>query len=379
MTGNSEDSNKSPAREFTLSDFLSVFTQYRKKIYITALIFGVLTAIVVFFIMDPIFLSYGTIKTSGKVVGLSLGGIPGTEIGDFGEVLSGTSYAKELAFYENILKSRRCLEETIIKYNFMEEKKYKHMQQAIKDFRENILYILKDRISGTMDVGVYDKNPAKAKEISEFLIHQLDKINIEMNILNAKNQREFIQQRYEQSIDKLTSAEDSLKIFQDSYGISPDVQVRIASELEIQLEAEIESEKIKLELLQKILTSNQDEIKLQEEKINALENRLSKIRNSDDGSSKLQLKGSPDVVLKFIRLKREVEVQNKIQSVLLPLFEQAKIEEKKEIPTILILDQPFVPDEKTKPKRIISILAVMLLSAFFTYIFFFIRSFIKSV
>lgn len=379
MTGNSEDQKNYTVKEFTLSDFIKIFKEYRKKIYIVSLIFGVLTAIVVFFIMDPIFLSYGTIKTSGKVVGLSLGGIPGAEIGDFGEVLTGTSYTKELAFYENILKSRRCLEETIVKYNFMEENKYKHMQQAVKDFRENILYIFKDRISGTMDVGVYDKDPAKAKEISEFLIHQLDKINIEMNILNARNQREFIQQRYEQSVEKLTSSEDTLKNFQDTYGISPDIQVRVVSEIEIQLEAEIESEKIKLELLQKILSPSQDEIKFQEEKIKALENRLSKIRNSDDGTSKIQLKGSPDVVLKFIRLKREVEIQNKIQSILLPLYEQSKIEEKKEIPTILILDQPFVPDEKTKPKRIISILIVMMLSAFITYVFFFIRSFLRKV
>lgn len=379
MTGNSENQKNNTVKEFTLSDFIKIFKEYRKKIYIVSLIFGVLTAIVVFFIMDPIFLSYGTIKTSGKVVGLSLGGIPGAEIGDFGEVLTGTSYTKELAFYENILKSRRCLEETIVKYNFMEENKYKHMQQAVKDFRENILYIFKDRISGTMDVGVYDKDPAKAKEISEFLIHQLDKINIEMNILNARNQREFIQQRYEQSVEKLTSSEDTLKNFQDTYGISPDIQVRVVSEIEIQLEAEIESEKIKLELLQKILSPSQDEIKFQEEKIKALENRLSKIRNSDDGTSKIQLKGSPDVVLKFIRLKREVEIQNKIQSILLPLYEQSKIEEKKEIPTILILDQPFVPDEKTKPKRIISILIVMMLSAFITYVFFFIRSFLRKV
>ena len=379
MTGKFEDENNSTVKEFTLSDFVKIFKEYRKKIYIVSLIFGVLTAIVVFFIMDPIFLSYGTIKTSGKVVGLSLGGIPGAEIGDFGEVLTGTSYTKELAFYENILKSRRCLEETILKYNFMEENKYKHMQQAIKDFRENILYIFKDRISGTMDVGIYYKDPVKAKEISDFLIHQLDKINIEMNILNARNQREFIQQRYEQSVEKLTSAEDTLKNFQDDYGISPDIQVRVVSELEIQLEAEIESEKIKLELLRKILSSSEDEIKLQEDKIIALENRLLKMRNSDDGTSKMQLKGSPDIVLKFIRLKREVEIQNKIQSVLLPLYEQSKIEEKKEIPTILILDQPFVPDEKTKPKRIISILAVMVLSGLFTYVFFFIKSFLKRI
>lgn len=378
MNENPGDLNNNKYKEFTLSDFIRIYRENRRKIFTVSIILGLLTAIVVYIIMDPIFLSYGTIKTSGKVVGLNFG-IPGSEIGDFGEVLTGTSYTKELAFYENILTSRRCLEETIVKFNLMEENGYKNMQRAVKDFRENIMYTVKDKVSGTMDVGVYDKNPALAKEISQFLIQQLDKINIELNLLNAKNQREFIEQRYEQSNEKLISAEDSLKLFQDKFGLSPDYQYRAASDMEIQLEADIESEKIKLELLQKILSPDQDEIKLQLEKINALEKRLFNIQNSTDGSSKLQLKGSPDVILKFVRLKRQVEIQNKILSVLLPLYEQSKIEEKREIPTILVLDQPFIPDEKTKPKRIISILAVMLIGAFISYAYYFIRTQLRKI
>ncbi|HMQ68558.1 MAG TPA: GNVR domain-containing protein [Ignavibacteria bacterium] len=378
MSNTSDELNEHKPGEFTLKDFIQIYREKRKNIFRISLIFGILTAIVVFFIMDPIFLSYGTVKTSGKVVGLNLG-VAGSEIGDFGEVLTGTSYTKELAFYDNILNSRRCLEETIIKYNLMEENGYKNMQRAIKDFRENILYTVKDKVSGTMEVGVYNKDPLIAKEISDFLILQLDKINLELNLLNAKNQREFIEQRYEQSNEKLVSAEDSLKLFQDQYGLSPDVQIRIASDIEIQLEADIESEKIRLELLKKIISPNEDEVRLLEDKISALEKRLYIIQNDSDGNSKLRLKGSPDIVLKFVRLKRQVEIQNKILSVLLPLYEQAKIEEKREIPTILVLDQPFVPDEKTKPKRITSIIAVMFLSAVLTYLYYFIRTQLKRI
>jgi capsule polysaccharide export protein KpsE/RkpR len=378
MNGNPGDLNEYRNKEFTLKDFIQIYRDNRKRIILISAIFGFLAGIVVFLIMDPIFLSYGTIKTSGKVVGLNLG-MPAAEIGDFGEVLAGSSYAKELAFYDNILNSRRCLEETILKFNMMEEYKFKNMQGAIKVFRENILYTFKDKVSGTMDVGVYLKDPVLAKEMSDFLISQLDKINIELNLQNARNQREFIEERYEQSTQRLMSAEDSLKLFQDEYGLSPDAQIKIASDIEMQLEADIESEKINLELLQKILSSEEDEIKILRDKISALEKRLNKIRNSTDGATKLQLKGSPDIVLKFVRLKRQVEIQNKILGVLLPLYEQSKIEEKREIPTILVLDQPFIPDEKTKPKRIISILAVMFVSAVLSYGYFFVRTQLRKI
>lgn len=378
MSDNNEEVVRAPKMEFTLKDFIGIYKEKKKRIFANCLILGILTAVLVYFVIDPIFLSYGTVKTTGKVLGLGMG-ISVPEISEFGEVLSGSSSSKELALYENILLSRRCLEEFIVRFGLMEENNYKNMQKAIKDVRENILYILKDKVSGTIDIGVYDKDPVKSKEMSEFLIGQLDKINIEMNRQNAKNQRDFIQERYEASSAELIIVEDSLKQFQDIYGLSPEIQVKEISELEIKLEAEIESEKIKLELLQKIISPGEDEVQYQRDKINVLERRLYDLQNSTDGNSKLQLKGTPDIVLNFIRLKRNVEIQNKILSVLLPLYEQAKIEEKKEIPTIIVLDQPFVPDEKSKPKRLTSIFVVMVLGFIFSYGFFFIKKQLKRI
>ncbi|MBK8382695.1 MAG: hypothetical protein IPL16_12560 [Ignavibacteria bacterium] len=48
----------------------------------------------------------------------------------------------------------------------------------------------------------------------------------------------------------------------------------------------------------------------------------------------------------FLRLKRDVEIQNKILTTIIPILEQAKIEEKRETPTVIILDPPNVPDKK---------------------------------
>ncbi|MBL0108978.1 MAG: hypothetical protein IPP52_17295 [Ignavibacteria bacterium] len=46
----------------------------------------------------------------------------------------------------------------------MEENKYKYMQDAVKDFRENVMEIKKDKVAGTLEIGIYDKNPQKRKE-----------------------------------------------------------------------------------------------------------------------------------------------------------------------------------------------------------------------
>lgn len=355
-------------KEFLIFDYIEILKKNLKKISIVSIIIGIVTAVIVFFVMDPIFLSTGTIKTSLKsnsLGGLLSGaGIP--DIGDLGDLAGTSSGAKEMALYENILTSRKNIDEALIKFKLNDEWEYKYMQDAVKNFRENVIEIKKDKLAGTMEIGIYDKNPQRAKEICEFMISQLNQINSDLNVLNAKNNREFIQTRYETAQKDLKAVEDSLKSFQDRFGISPDLQIKAAVQAEIQLEAEIKSEEVKLELLRGILSPDQAEVKTQEEKIRALQNQLNQINTSTDISSNLTLKGKPEIIINFLRVQRNVEIQTKILTFLLPLYEQAKIEEKKNTPSVLIIDTPNLPEKKTKPKRMTIVLIAVFL-VFFAY------------
>jgi uncharacterized protein involved in exopolysaccharide biosynthesis len=72
----------------------------------------------------------------------------------------------------------------------------------------------------------------------------------------------------------------------------------------------------------------------------------------------------------YLRLKRELEIQNKIMTTLIPLFEQAKIEENRNTPSVLIVDPPNVPDRKVKPKRLTMVLLFTALTFIFSYLIF---------
>ncbi len=368
------DSNNSNLQsensEISFAEIIITIDNNWKKILYTALVFGAITAIFVFFIIPPLFLSTATVKTSGKIVGLNLPDLP--DISSLGDITGTGAYSKELALYENILNSNRCLTETIIKFNLNED--FKYMQDAVKSFKENKMLIVKDKIAGTMNISVYDEDPVQSKDIVDFLVYELNKINTELNKQNAKNQREFIEERYLLAKDDLKKAEDSLRIYQDIYGFSPELQLRTSSALELELEAQIKSEEIRLELLKKIISPSQSEVKMSEDKLSALKNELNNIQNSPDNSFKLNLKGKPELVLNFYRLQREVETQNRILSILLPMYESSKIEEKREIPSILVLDNPLVPEKKSKPKRLTTIAIVILLSSVFTTGFIILRN-----
>lgn len=345
--------------------YLIIFLKHWKIITSITLAVGIIATILAFFVIKPEYLSTSVIKASGKT-SLGLGGLLSSagipDLGGF-EELTGSVMVKELALYEEILKSRRCLEEVIKKYDLMTEYKYRFMQDAIKDFRENKTYVTKNLKAGTIEIGVYDINPQRAKEIVEYMIELLNIINIEMNVQNAKNTREFIEGRYEEIKKDLKAAEDSLKYYQERYGFAPDVVTKTVIQSAVQLEADIESEKIKLELLKKTLSPDEAEVKLQEAKIAAMKKELENIKKSNDKSSTLRLKDAPDIVLNYMRLVRNVEIQNKLLTYIIPIYEQAKIEEKKEMPSVIVLDYPSLPEYKKRPKRI-TLVAVSLLATF---------------
>jgi len=366
----------------TLYDYFKVLIENKRKIIIISSIAFIFSIILAFFIIKPVFLSSGMVKTASTKSSM-LGGILSStglaELGDFGDLASGSgSSSNELALYENILMSRDNIEETIIKFNILEEENFKFMYDAVKYFRENVIYLSKDKVAGTMVIGVYDVSPEKAKEMADFLISQLNKKNMELNVMNARNNRIFIEERYQIVKQDLRAIEDSLEKFQDMYGIAPDLQIQLAAKGNFELEAELKSEEIKLDILSKILTPDQAEIKMQIEKINAIKNQLNEINENDYEKSKLNLKGSPNVAMNFLRLKRDLEIQNKIMVTLIPMLEQSKIEENRETPTVLIIDKPNIPDKKSKPKRIV-IVGILTFGTFiFTYLFFFAKSVLRE-
>ena len=65
----------------------------------------------------------------------------------------------------------------------------------------------------------------------------------------------------------MKNAEDSLKSFQMIYGVAPDLQIKAAAQSVFTLEAELKTEEIKLDVINKILSSDQLEVKTKKQKL----------------------------------------------------------------------------------------------------------------
>jgi capsule polysaccharide export protein KpsE/RkpR len=241
------------------------------------------------------------------------------------------------------------------------------MDKALKAFRNDITADPNEY--GMIDFSIVNKDPKVSARIANYLVELVDSLNIKFNIQRARDNRIFIEKRYIQNLTDLKDAEEALYKFQKKYGIVAvpeqlEVTVKAAAEIEAQLtQKEMQAFFIKQQYGESSPQYNGvlAEIKLLKEKVQQL-------KSSPDLSSTSNIlysfKEMPDIAIQYLRNYREVKIQQEIQELVLPMYEQAKVEEQKSIPTVMIIDKAVPPQLKDSPKRTVIVLGILFLFSF---------------
>lgn len=285
-----------------------------------------------------------------------------------------------------ILKSRTIMERIIHDFNLIDLYGKKDIEKTLKELEGNIDITIGDE--GQLVVSILAQTPERAASMANTIITLMDSTYTQLNIEKARNDRVFIEERLKQNKRELKNAEETLKFFQQESGIIdiPD-QTRAAISSAAELQSMIHVTEIELGVEQKHLTSDHIKILQHEALLEEYKRKLAELKygrptsSSDDardGDIFIPFDLIPDIWLDYVRLLREVEVQNKIFDFLVPLYEQARIEEAKDIPNIQVLDYPAVPIYKKKPKRAILCIVAAFLSLIVSSVFVFVKEFLNE-
>lgn len=371
-------------KKVNLIDYLYVFVKWR-KLLITNFFIVCVIAVVISLLLPKWYESsavimppksdFNNLNISALVSKLPFGGL-GIPMG-----------SDEVQAFMAILKSRTIKEIVINKFNLIEVYEKKDIERTLEALEDNIEGTLGDE--GQILLSVLDQEPKRAAEMANTLLSALDSIYTQLNIQKARNDRIFIEKRFTQNKEDLKTAEEELKAFQEKYGvidIPEQIKVAIGSAAEIQ--TLIYMTEIELGIKQEHLASSHILILQDKLKLSKLKKKLSELKTGNSNSNGRLVPEDdlfipfdlvPDVGLEYLRLYREVEVQNTIFEFLIQLYEQAKIEEAKDIPSIQVIDYPAVPIYKAKPKRAIIVIVAGLFSLIISSIFVFTRESLRNV
>ena len=333
-------------KELSLRDMLHVVLGKRK--FIAGTVFTItLLAIVISLLLPKWY------KATSVIISPSSAEIPfgaGSILGQFG-LGDITGANVDNSRFIAILKSKTLLETFAKKYNLQKRYDCKNMEKTLKALEGNMQVEVgeEDQIS----ISFWDQDQEMVAEMTNYIVQCLDSLNITLFTGQGRNRRKFIESRMEIVQDSLMLLEDQISNFMKNKGVlSFDDQVRAGITAAAELKAELTSKEIQLAVAQRAMYSNTALIKRLQLEINGLKKKYQEFY-SGESSNRLfpNLNDIPELGIKYIQIQRKVEYYAKVLEFLAPQYEQAKIEEAKEIPTLQILDQATRPERKDKPRR----------------------------
>lgn len=262
----------------------------------------------------------------------------------------------ELDKYIAIVKSYTVTDEVIKKFKLREEYDMEddYIEDVIKEWQKNLDLEIQEE--GNLTITVYSKDRKKCAEIANYLVDRLNEINTQLSITNAQANREFIEKRYQQNLDDITQLETQMKEFQQKYGV-----IAIPEQLEATVKSlsEIYVQLYKTEVEYNVAKQNYGAdhpiVKLAKANYEELKKKIDQLNQGTDNSQKdvkllIPFKIAPKLGNEYLKIYRNLEIQYKILEFVQPLYEQAKVEEVRNTPSVLVLDKAVEPEKKAKPR-----------------------------
>ena len=336
------------SQEPNMIQYLSILLRWKRFIIINFIIVFLLSAIVSF-IIPKWYKSTASLlppKQPDIFNSLSASGSILKGLGGLGK-LSGLGQKSSAYNYFAILHSRTTMENVIRKFDLISvyDISDSSMEKTIKELDGNVAF--EEQTDDNITIEVYDKDPIRAANMANYFVDVLNEVSTRLGTQEVRSNREFIESRVSETQDSLRQTEEALREYQEHSGmiITPD-QTTSADAM-----ASLYASKAKMEVEVAIMEHNviADNPTLVQKKLELLE--LNK-----------KISTIPQIGLKSFRLYRDVAIQQKILEFLIPIYEQARIEEQKDLPVLLVLDKAVPAERKSKPQRVLIIVLASFLA-----------------
>jgi len=265
--------------------------------------------------------------------------------------------------YVDMLQSRTLADLVIDRNSLMEAYRAKSREAARKRLMRSTT-ITDDRKAGKIVVSVLDLEPVRAAQVARSYIDCLNTLLTERSTTSAHLERVFLEGRLASIREELTKDETELSNYSSQNGAyDTREQLRAVMDEASRIEAQLLTAEADMKSLQAVYAADSTRVKIAEARVKELRNALNRVRgNNNDGTKKqgttsnLSLRELPKAGIEYADRYRKVMATEALYEVLTKQWEQARVQEAKEVPTVQVLDYPEVPTHKFSPSRVAMVL-----------------------
>jgi capsule polysaccharide export protein KpsE/RkpR len=227
--------------------------------------------------------------------------------------------------------------------------------------------ISEDAKSGVITITVEDTDRARARDMAQAYVDELNALVAQVDTSSAHREREFVEQRLKTASFDLQQAEIDMSRFSaKNAAIDIKEQTRAMVDADARLQGQLVASKSELDSLQQIYGSQNVRVRSAEARVGTLQRELT--RQSEGaavppaGSSAADaaqpypaLRQLPGLAVPWENLYRRVRIAETVYEMLSADHESARIEEARSIPTLRVIDPPGLAERKSSPHRLVII------------------------
>jgi len=344
-------------KEFHLLDPVNFVVKRKERFIALFFVSLVLTYLGVFFFVDEQYEASATLiprsEDATTAVGSLLRSVKGISFG-----LGGKAPRTETDLYTTIVYSRTMMEDIIRTFDMfsvydLDSTDPKAMEKAVEWLQKDVHTEVTEEMAYV--VGVRATTPQRSADMTNAIVKKMNARIVDLNLARSRQNREFLERRVKDIQHALRVSEDSLRVYQESTGLlDAKFQVQGILQAHTSLESELAARRIQKGILEEMYDSESPQVREMKLQISAYEKKLKEMRSrTDPGSPMVALNQLPAKGVELLRRYRDVEINSLILEYIMPLFEQAKIEESKDFPVLQIIDYAVPPATKSYPPRIL--------------------------
>lgn len=297
-------------------------------------------------------LTSGAASTAAQSLGISLPGAPATPTD----------------LFTAMLKSRIMADDIIHQFNLIEhyEKTTMHDARLALEAATHVV-VTKEKL---IKLSVEDTDANLAADIANFYVSNLDKLNQTLTVSKARENRKFVEQRVAETKLALVKLEEALKDFQtQNRTVAIEAQSKAMIEATAMIQAQVMAQEVQLQVMGTYLASDHPEIARVKSSLGELRKQLQIMESGKSRKDHLPgdnlrpaITSVPALALEYGRLTRDLKVHETLYALLISQYEQAKLAEARDTPTVQVLDPAIPAERKSRPKVLLNVLIACVLS-----------------
>lgn len=364
-----ESQKKQDQRDFSVLGALEVLVRYRRLI-VANVVIVTLIAVLVSLLLPKWYRSTAVILPPESSFD------PLMTMGAVARVAATANlpwFATKSDVYGVVLTSRFLAEKLIERYDLIDVYEADNLEMAIKALNRHRWIRVTDE--GLIEVSVEARDPQMAADMANTSLEYLDEFNRDTRMTDGKKTVLFVEERIRETEADLEAAENALQDFQEEFGaVELTVQTEALITAAVEIETQIRAIDLQLTNLRSFATESFPEVQNYRAQKRSLEGQLQELigkteqgpLDSGIGDSPISpaLRRLPDVGIRYVRLRRQVELLSNVYSFLAQELERSKILAKRDTPTIQLLDSASPPEKRHRPRRTLIVIVAFIASIF---------------